>query len=249
MDDLLIVAGAGLLGGAMNAIAGGGSFVTLPALVAVGVPSLNANATSTVALVPSALATAFAYRRDFRGFDGVSLATMSIISVVGGALGAVLLLVTSQRVFDDIFPFLLLFGVIVFAVGRPLGEALRRRIDVHPRALPVAQLFLGIYGGYFGGAVGVMMMAAWSVLTTTGLNNMQASRHLLNAAMNATASVLFILGGLLYWRQMAVLLVASTIGGYLTGHFGRRLDPAKARIVIIALNAVIVALVFWRRFA
>jgi len=86
MNELLIVAGAGLLGGAMNAIAGGGSFVTLPALVAVGVPALNANATSTVALVPSALASAYAYRRDFRGFEAVSLAVMSIVSVVGGAL-------------------------------------------------------------------------------------------------------------------------------------------------------------------
>lgn len=248
MNDILIVAGAGLLGGAMNAIAGGGSFVTLPALVAAGVPSLNANATSTVALVPSALATAFAYRHDFTGFDGVSLKLMSIVSVVGGVLGALLLMVTPQRVFDDIFPFLLLFGVLVFAVGRRLGDALRRRIEVHPHALPVVQFFLGIYGGYFGGAVGVMMLAAWSVLTTTSINNMQASRHLLNASMNATASVLFVVGGLIYWRQMAVLLVGATIGGYLTGHFGRRLDPARARVVITCLNAVIVALIFWRRF-
>ncbi len=248
MDDLLIVAGAGLLGGAMNAIAGGGSFVTLPALVAAGVPALTANATSTVALVPSALATAFAYRHDFKGFEGVSLATLAIISVVGGALGALLLLVTPQHVFDDIFPFLLLFGVLVFAVGRKLGDLLRQRIEVHPRALPVAQFFLGIYGGYFGGAVGVMMLATWSVLTTSKINDMQASRHLLNASMNATASILFIVGGLIHWRQMAVLLVTATIGGYVTGHFGRRLDPARARLVITCLNAVIVALVFWRRW-
>ena len=248
MDDLLIVAGAGLLGGAMNAIAGGGSFVTLPALVAAGVPALAANATSTVALVPSALATAFAYRHDFKGFEGVSLATLAIISVVGGALGALLLLVTPQHVFDDIFPFLLLFGVLVFAVGRKLGDLLRQRIEVHPRALPVAQFFLGIYGGYFGGAVGVMMLATWSVLTTSKINDMQASRHLLNASMNATASILFIVGGLIHWRQMAVLLVTATIGGYVTGHFGRRLDPARARLVITCLNAVIVALVFWRRW-
>lgn len=248
MDDLWIVAGAGLIGGAMNAIAGGGSFVTLPALVAAGVPSLAANATSTVALVPSALATAFAYRRDFTGFEGVSLKTMAIVSVFGGMAGAVLLLVTSQSVFDAIFPFLLLFGVLVFAFGRTLGDWLRARIEVHPRALPIAQAFLGVYGGYFGGAVGVMMLATWSVLTRATINTMQASRHLLNASMNATASVLFIAGGLVWWRQMAVVLVTSTIGGYVTGHFGRRLDPAKARVVITCLNAVIVVLVFWRRY-
>ena len=248
MDDLWIVAGAGLLGGAMNAIAGGGSFVTLPALVAAGVPSLAANATSTVALVPSALATAFAYRHDFTGFEGVSLKTMAIVSVVGGAAGAVLLLVTSQSVFDAIFPFLLLFGVLVFAFGRKLGDWLRSRITVHPRALPTAQVFLGVYGGYFGGAVGVMMLATWSVLTRATINTMQASRHLLNASMNATASVLFVAGGLVSWRHMAVLLVASTVGGYVTGHYGRKLDPAKARVVITCLNSVIVVLVFWRRY-
>jgi uncharacterized membrane protein YfcA len=248
MQNAIIVAAAGLLGGAMNGVAGGGSFVTLPALVAAGMPSLFANATNTVALVPSALATAYAYRHDSRGFDDVKLSTMAVLSVVGGALGAILLFHTSQRVFDDIFPFLLLFGVTVFAFGREIGEALRKRINIHPHALPAAQFVLGIYGGYFGGAVGVMMLATWSVLTHATINSMQASRHLLNASMNATASIFFISGGLIYWREMAILLVASTIGGYLAGHYGRRLDPAKARIMISCLNAVITALVFWRRW-
>ena len=248
MNDLLLIAVAGMLGGAMNAMAGGGSFVTLPALVAAGVPSLNANATSTVALVPSALASAFAYRHDFEGFDGVKLSAMAIVSVVGGVIGAILLLRTSQSLFDKMFPFLLLFGVVVFAFGRKLGEELRRRMTVHPRALPAVQFVLGIYGGYFGGGVGVMMLAAWSVLTTASINTMQATRNLLNASMNATASLLFILGGLIYWKQMAVLLIFSTIGGYLASLFGRRLNPAHARIAISCLNAGIVMVVFWRQY-
>jgi uncharacterized membrane protein YfcA len=248
MNNALIVAGAGLLGGAMNGIAGGGSFVTLPALVAVGVPSLFANATSTVALVPSALATAFAYRHDFRGFDGVKLSTMAALSVIGGVIGAVLLLHTSQAFFDTIFPFLLLFGVLVFAFGRKLGEELRKRVTIHPHALPALQFLLGVYGGYFGGAVGIMMLAAWSVLTRATINSMQATRHLLNASMNATASIFFVLGGLIYWKEMAILLVSASVGGYLSGHYGRRLDPAKARVAISCLNAVIVALVFWRAY-
>jgi hypothetical protein len=249
MHDLLLIAAAGLAGGAMNAIAGGGSFVTLPALVAAGVPSLNANATSTVALVPSALATAHAYRHDSRGLEGARLPVMAAISVVGGALGALLLLKTPQSIFDRIFPFLLLFGVLVFAFGRSLGEALRRRVRIHPHVMPVAQLFLGVYGGYFGGAVGVMMLATWSVLTAATINAMQATRHLMNAAMNATASVLFVVGGLVHWRPMAVLLVTATVGGYLTGRLGRHLDPGRARIVISCLNALVVAAVFWRHFA
>ena len=248
MNDLLLVTSAGLLGGAMNAVAGGGSFVTLPALVAAGVPSLDANATNTVALVPSALASAFAYRHDYEGFDGVKLSAMAAVSVIGGAIGAVLLLYTSQALFDKLFPFLLLFGVLVFAFGRKLGEELRKRMTIHPRTLPAVQFVLGIYGGYFGGAVGVMMLAAWSVLTAAPINAMQATRHVLNASMNATASLLFILGGLIYWPQMAVLLVSSTIGGYLASLYGRRLDPAHARTAISCLNAGIVAAVFWRQF-
>ena len=248
MDDLLFVAAAGMVGGGMNAVAGGGSFVTLPALVAAGVPSLNANATSTVALVPSALASAFAYRHDFEGFDGVKLSAMAIVSVIGGVIGAVLLLYTSQSLFDKMFPFLLLFGVLVFAFGRKLGEELRKRMTIHPRTLPAVQFVFGIYGGYFGGGVGVMMLAAWSVLTAAPINTMQAARNLLNASMNATASLLFILGGLIYWKPMAVLLISSTIGGYLASHFGRRLNPAHARIAISCLNAGIVMAVFWRQF-
>jgi uncharacterized membrane protein YfcA len=248
MNDLLFVAAAGMLGGAMNALAGGGSFVTLPVLVAAGVPALNANATNTVALVPSALASAFAYRRDFEGFQGVKLSPMAIVSIIGGAIGAVLLLHTSQSAFDEMFPFLLLFGVMVFAFGRKLGEELRKRMTIDPRALPAVQFALGIYGGYFGGGVGVMMLAAWSVLTTASINTMQATRNLLNAAMNATASLLFILGGLVYGKQMAVLLITSTIGGYLASLFGRRLNPIHARIAISCINAGIVVVVFWRRY-
>lgn len=248
MNDLLLIAAAGLIGGGMNAVAGGGSFVTLPALIAAGVPSLNANATSTVALVPSALASAYAYRRDFQGFDGVKLSTMAILSVIGGVIGAVSLLYTSQAVFDRIFPYLLLFGVLVFAFGRKLGDELRKRMTIHPHALPAAQFVLGIYGGYFGGAVGVMMLAAWSVLTSAPINTMQAARHLLNASMNATASLLFLLGGLVYWKQMIVLLISSTIGGYAASVFGRTLNPVKARLVISCLNAAIVVLVFWRQY-
>ena len=146
---------------------------------------------------------------------------MAIISVVGGGIGAVLLLKTPQKFFDEIFPFLLLFGVLVFAFGRMLGDALHKRMNVHPHALPAAQSILSVYGGYFGGAVGIMMLATWSVLTRATVNSMQASRHLLNASMNATASMIFIFGGLIYWKEMAVLLVSSTMGGYLAGHYGK----------------------------
>ena len=248
MDSLLIAGVAGLVGGSMNAIAGGGSFVTLPALVAAGVPSVNANATSTVGLVPSALASAYAYRHDFKGFDGVSMAAMAVVSILGGAGGALLLMNTPQRVFDMIVPWLLLFGTIVFAFGRQAGEALRKRVHITPGLVLVFQFLLGVYGGYFGGAVGIMMMATWSLLTTSTLAAMQPARNLLNAAMNATASLLFIAGGLIYWPQMLALLTGAIVGGYFAARFARGLDPAKARIAISCLNACITGLMFWRAY-
>lgn len=248
MNDLLLIAGAGLLAGAMNGVAGGGSFVTLPALIAVGVPSVNANATSTVALVPSALASAYAYRKDFVGFPQVPFMMMAAISVLGGAGGALLLTITPQRIFDFVVPWLLLFGVVAFAFGRQAGEWLRERVHVGPRALLAAQFCLGVYGGYFGGAVGIMMMAAWSLMTSKSLAAMQPARNLLNAAMNATASSLFILGGLVWWRPMLAMLVGAVLGGYLAAHYARRVDPAKARVAISLFNACITAAIFWKTY-
>lgn len=248
MNDWLFVAGAGLLAGAMNAVAGGGSFVTLPALIAAGVPSVNANATSTVALVPSALASAYAYRHDFTGFPGVAFWKMVAVSVAGGVCGAMLLKVTPTRVFDMIVPWLLLFGVVVFAFGRKAGEWLRARVHVGPTTLLAMQFVLGGYGGYFGGAVGIMMMAAWSLMTDKSVAAMQPSRNLLNAAMNATASALFIVSAMVSWRHMAPMLVGAILGGYLAAHYARRVDPAKARVWISLFNAAITALVFWKTY-
>ena len=248
MNDVYLIAGAGLVAGTMNAIAGGGSFVTLPALITAGVPALNANASSTVALVPSALASAYAYRQDFQDFEGVRFRDMALLSVAGGAAGALLLEATPQSVFTVLVPFLLLFGTLAFAFGRQAGAYLRERIHITPRMMLVSQFFLGIYGGYFGGAVGIMMLAAWSLLTSASIAAMQPARNLLNAAMNATATLLFVAGGLVFWRQTFILFVGAIIGGYLGAHYARRIDPALARIVISCLNAAMTAFIFWRTF-
>ena len=248
VNDVYLIAGAGLVAGTMNAIAGGGSFVTLPALITAGVPALNANASSTVALVPSALASAYAYRHDFQDFEGVRFRDMALLSVAGGAAGALLLLATPQSVFTFLVPFLLLFGTLAFAFGRQAGAYLRERIHITPRMMLVTQFFLGIYGGYFGGAVGIMMLAAWSLLTSASISAMQPARNLLNAAMNATATLLFVAGGLVFWRQTFILFVGAIIGGYLGAHYARRIDPALARIVISCLNAAMTAFIFWRTF-
>jgi len=179
MHGIPILIGAGLMAGAMNALAGGGSFVSLPALIAVGVPSVVANASSTVALYPGGLASLWVYRRAGEPVCGVPISVMAGLTLVGGLAGAAILLSTPGAVFDAILPWLLLVATLALAFARSLGEALRRRARVGPVAVGAAQLLLGVYGGYFGGAVGLMMLAVWSLATGADLKALQAPRTLL----------------------------------------------------------------------
>jgi hypothetical protein len=160
MQHSALLAGAGLLAGAMNAIAGGGSFVSFPVLVAAGLPPVIANASSTVALFPGTIASTLAYRRDLGRAGDLWIRAMLPVSVAGGLLGAALLLATPARLFDAVIPFLLLLAALTFGLGARLGLALRRLVHVGPTTGLVVQFLLSIYGGYFGGAVGLMMMAA-----------------------------------------------------------------------------------------
>jgi len=248
LGGLFLLTGAGFLSGTMNAVAGGGSFVSFPALILAGVPSVAANASSTVALFPGALTSAWVYRRDLSGIGGISLPILLACSLAGGLAGAVLLLSTPIATFDGLVPWLLLFATLTFAFGRQIGTKLRRSVRIGRLSTLALQFALGVYGGYFGGAVGIMMLAAWSLLTSASLAALQPARHLLNSAMNTVASLLFIAGGLVLWRQTFILFVGAIIGGYFGAHYGRKIDPVKARIVISCLNACMTALVFWRTF-
>src|SRR5579863_699398 len=190
---------AGLLAGLMNSVAGGGSFVSFPALVLAGVPSVAANASSAVALFPGSAAGAWAYRRELQGFKGVPLKLLCAVSVAGGTAGALLLLWTPQAAFDAAMPWLLLLGTLAFAGGRRLGTWLRRWMRIGPAALLGTQFLLAIYGGYFGGAVGLMMMAAWTIFGAEDLRKMNAVKTLLVGATNAIAVVCFVAAGEVRW--------------------------------------------------
>ncbi|MCK4122162.1 sulfite exporter TauE/SafE family protein [Ralstonia pseudosolanacearum] len=241
--------GAGLLAGAMNALAGGGSFVTLPALMFAGVPSVSANASSTVALLPGAATSAWAYRRDYRGFEQVSMRAMVAVSLTGGLAGALLLLFTPSRAFDFIVPWLLLVGSLAFAFGRQAGAWLRRRMRIGRPALLLAQGALAVYGGYFGGAVGIMMMAVWSLLGHDDLRALNASRTLLVGATNVVAVLCFAAAKLVWWPQTLVMLAAAALGGYLGAHGARRLPVPVVRLLISAFGFSMTALLFWRAWS
>jgi hypothetical protein len=246
MEALAILFGAGLLAGAMNAAAGGGSFVSIPAMVFIGLPSVAANASSTVALLPGTLASAWAWRRDFQPPQGTSARGLLLISLVGGLVGAALLLTTSQRAFDALLPWLLLTGTLTFAFGRQLGALLRQRVQLGPTAVYAAQVPLSIYAGYFGGGVGIMMMAVWGLLGDIDLKAMSAARTLLVSAANVVATLCFAVAGPVYWPETTAMLAGAVVGGYFGAVLARRLPASWLRAFVITFGAAMTAIFFWR---
>lgn len=243
-----LLLGAGLLAGAMNAVAGGGSFVTLPAMIAAGLPGVTANASSTVALFPGSLAAGWTMRAGLAAFEGVSLRLMAAVTVVGGLLGALLLLVTPEVAFDAALPWLLLFGTCAFAFGRQAGSQVRRVVQLGPRALLSCQFVLGGYGGYFGGGVGITMLAVWSLFGSQDLRSMNAARVNLVAAANATAVLCFVVAGRVEWGATVLVMVGAAGGSYAGALLARRADPSILRIGIIALSAAMTAIFFLRAY-
>lgn len=246
MNHALLVFGAGLLAGAMNAAAGGGSFVSLPALVFAGIPALNANASSTVALFPGSLSSAIAYRDDFKRFDNVSMPLVMVVSGCGGFAGALLLLFTPHATFDHLVAWLLLAGTLAFAFGGRAGAMLRKFVRIGPRSLVFCQFILCIYGGYFGGAIGIMIMALWSLVGISDITAMNAAKTLYVGTTNSVAAICFVFAGLIAWTPTLIMLGAAILGGYGGARLVRRLDPRFLRIAINVVNFVMTALFFYR---
>jgi len=244
MSYLFLVAAA-LGAGLINAVAGGGSFLTFPALVFTGVPSIVANATSTVALFPGVLASAWAYRKEMETLN-IPVKPAIVASIAGGISGAVLLLSTSQKAFDAVIPWLLLAATIVFAIGPRVTTIFKRKSWIGPKALVIFHYFVGIYGGYFGGAVGIIILAVWSLAGLRDIHAMNAGRTLLGGLMNAAAVVLFIIARRVWWAQAAVMLIAAVIGGYAGARIARRLNPSLIRTAIIVFG-LLVTVAFFRR--
>ncbi len=246
MSSYLLLIAAALGAGLMNSVAGGGSFLTFPALVFTGVPSIIANATSTVALFPGALASAWAYRQDFKGLEKSPLKPALLVSIAGGVVGALLLLFTSQKTFDLIIPWLLLGATVSFALGPAIMKRLNRQNWMGPRTLILFQFIVGIYGGYFGGAVGIIMLAVWTLAGMRDIHAMNGGRTLLGGVMNAAAVVCFIIAGKIWWLQTALMLVAAVTGGYAGARFARRVNPVVVRSIIIAVSITVTAAFFLR---
>ena len=230
----------------MNALAGAGSFVTLPALMAVGVPPGQANASNTVGLFPGTAASAWAYRDGLGPIGAVKLRPLLSHDHRRRWRRALLLLWTPSTTFEFVIPWLLLIATLSLCFGRQLGDWLRRRWRIRPSTVLLVQWVLGIYGGYFGGAVGLMMMAVWSLMGDRDLKSLNAPRTLLVTAANAMAVIIFIAAGAVRWRQTLIMLAAAIIGGYCGALVGRRAPSRviRAGTVIIAVG---ITLVFFAR--
>ncbi len=246
--DLIFLALAGLLGGGMNSLAGGGSFATLPAMIATGLSPVVANASSTVALWPGGAAGAWTYRAGLRGVCGVGLRPMLAVTFAGGLLGGVLLLTLPSHSFDVVLPWLLLLATVTLAFGRRAGEALHGWMRIGPRAVLAVQFVLAIYGGYFGGAVGLMMAAAWSFLGEPELRALNAPRTMLVVAANSMAIVVFVLARIVDWWPTLAMLAGGIVGGVVGARVGRRLPPGITRAMTLLFATAITIAFFVRSF-
>jgi hypothetical protein len=242
-----MLVGAGFVAGAMNSVAGGGTFITLPLLTLAGLPPTAANASSTVALFPATLASSWAYRDDVQPLAGVGTRPLLMVSLAGGLVGALLLLSTPERAFSLIVPWLLLAATVALASGARLGQALRSAgLRMGRRSLFIAQFILGVYGGYFGGAVGLMMLAVWTLFTDVELRSMTPLRILMVVAANGVAVICFALSGNIRWHETLIVMAGGIAGGYLGAHAGRRLPAPVVRALILAITIATTAGFFLR---
>jgi len=230
--------------GAQNALAGGGSFLILPTLMFSGMDARAANITSCVALFPAQLATGWTGRALARGVAGLSLQLLFAISVVGGAIGAAILLLTPPGFFAKLVPWLVLFATTVFVWGSFFRKADAASGHVGPLGAGLAQFAISIYGGYFGGGIGFLMVAA---LTLAGENVRAASatKNVLAGVMNASAVLIFLFSPDLHWPQALVTAAGATLGGVFGARLLHRLDEKKLRVGVAAIGAALTVGLFY----
>jgi uncharacterized membrane protein YfcA len=244
-DFILIAAAFGA--GVVNSIAGGGQLLAFPAMVFSGVPSVVANASSTVALFPGMFAASLAYRGHFKRLEGIPLTKALVASMAGGLVGAMLLLLTPESTFDVVIPWLLLFASFVFIFGRPLSMMFKQQLHIGVPALMALQFCLAIYGGYFGGGLGIVLLGVWTLLGHTDIHALNAYKTLLAGALNGAAVVLFVVTGTVAWHGTLLMLVGSVLGGYVGAHTARRMNPAHVRNVISVISVAVTIAFFARR--
>jgi len=245
MATLVILFLVAVWAGIQNALAGGGTFLTLPALMLTDMSALAANITSTVALFPGQITSSWAGREHVSGAGGLSFRALVAISLAGGVLGAVLLLVTPSDIFKALVPWLVLFATSVFAYGSFVPRKADRPPVLGKIGAGVAQFCIAVYGGYFGGGIGFLMLAA---LTAAGLaiRSANATKNVLAGVMNASAVAIFVFSPQVHWPQAAIACVGAAIGGVIGGHMVSRVNQKVLRAAAVLIGIALTIGLFVR---
>ena len=249
---LLFIAAA--LAGALNSVAGGGSFISFPMLLFTGASPRIANTTNTVALWPGSAASVGAYRKELSHHEP-GFYSFIIASLLGGFVGAILLLVTPEATFGALLPWLLLFATLLFAFGRTVSNALRARIaimnapDFVLRAtVPIIQFFIAVYGGFFGGGIGILMLAMLALSGMEDIHKMNALKTLLATCINGVAVIAFVLAKEVLWSQALLMIVGAILGGYFGAFYARKINPQLVRRFVVVVGSLMTIYFFIRTY-
>lgn len=249
MLDLLLLCIAGFAAGVLNAVAGGGTFLSLPALIAVGVPPVAANATATLVALPGYISSAWGFRHDMKAEGPLSVRAIGMIGAVGGVLGALLLIVTPGETFLWVVPWLLLLATVLFAAGPSLVKAVQTRgvSSAGVTVSAVAILIVSIYGGYFNGGLGIMLLATLGLLGYTNLHGMNGLKNVLSGLLSLVSAATFVLAGLIVWELALPMAVSAAIGGYVGARASRTITRTDLLRHFVTAVGAVMALVFFLR--
>ena len=247
MSEYIILAAAAFFAGMLNTVAGGGTFLTFPALVYAGVPLVAANATSAVAVFPGYLGGALGFRKEIAAYDRPRLLRIIAFTAIGGLAGSLLLLISSNEAFSRVVPFLLALATMAFAFG-PRVQAWAGRHSFGKAEGAWGTLLVSVYGGYFNGGLGIVLLALFSLWGMRDLNVMNGLKNALSFVLSAISVATFAVAGIVAWPQAFLMMVAATIGGYVGAPVARALPAVAVRIIVIAVGATMSAVFFWRAF-
>ena len=233
----------------MNALAGGGTFATLPALIALGLPANIANATSNVALLPGAGTSAWAYRDELDPLAGISVRLLGLLTFGFALLGSMLLVLTPTETFDILIPWLLLFAFLVMAFGKRAADWLHERVVIGRNALLATQALLGIYGGYFGGGVGLILTAIYGLLANSQPRDLFAIRTTMLAVANLAAALVFVGFAMIWWWACLPMLLGSIAGGWAGALLGKKLTDRAVRIWTLLITGGTTVAFFIRAYS
>jgi uncharacterized membrane protein YfcA len=242
---LVVLFVAAIWAGVQNQLAGGGSFLTLPALMLTGMDARAANITSTVALFPGQTTGGLMARHLTGSLEQLSFRALAIISLIGGGLGAVLLLLTPSSFFQQLVPWLVLFATLAFAWGSFGRKPVASTHHLSPWAAGAMQLAIATYGGYFGGGIGILMLAGFT-LSGMAVRNAAANKNVLAAVINSTAVVVFLVSGEVWWFAAAITCVGALVGSVIGAHMIERVNERLLRVAIVAIGGLLSVGLFLR---